>query len=510
MLKKYFYVVLASMLFLVACSQGLDQLDPNRVTTESFYTDAAELTSGVNAIYASVQANNLVAREYWFLHDLRSDDVASGGGQLEGARNQVLIGALDPGNSVMNSVWQTLFRTIHRANVVIDKAPKAKMDDNLRKRLVGEAKFWRAWSYFELVSMWGGVPLYTEFVTSPAGTAPRATADAVYQVIISDLKTSQTDLPVRHDGANLGRVTSGAASALLGKVYMHRSDYASARTELQKVISSGAYRLVDNFLDNFLEETELNAESVLEIGYSKIGDVNWDGDGNGAGNNETTPRSQEYAAIGWRNCIPSDRLINEFETVRRGDSKDDPRYRMSFYFIGDRFNNDRDELTDGRVQGNLSNVDGTRTKVSWRKYAAMYKTADTYYTSGINMRLMRYSEVLLMAAECEIEAGNLTGAVALMNQVRARTSVAMPPYPTTKFPTGTKDQVFAALVHEKSVELGGEWIRNRDLLRWRSQNKLTREAFSYFQKGKHELLPIPQQEIDNNDKVEQKDQNPGY
>ncbi|TAH22242.1 MAG: RagB/SusD family nutrient uptake outer membrane protein [Cytophagales bacterium] len=510
MLKKYFYLVLASFLFLVACSQGLDQLDPNRVTTESFYTNAAELTSAVNAIYASVQANNLVAREYWFLQDLRSDDVASGGGQLETARNQLLIGTHDTNNSVMNAVWQTLFRNIHRANVVIDKAAQAKMDDNLKKRLVGEAKFWRAWSYFELVSLWGGVPLYTEFVKTPAGTAPRATADAVYQVIISDLKTAQTDLPVRYEGANAGRVASGAASAMLGKVYMHRSDYASARTELQKVISSGAYKLVDNYLDNFLEETELNAESVIEIGYSKIGDVNWDGDGNGAGNNETTPRSQEYAAIGWRNCIPSDRLINEFETPTRGDAKEDPRYRMSFYFVGDKFNNDKDVLTEGRVQGNTSRVDGTAAKVSWRKYAAMYKTADTYYTSGINMRLMRYSEVLLMAAECEIEAGNLSGAVTLMNQVRSRTSVAMPPYPTTKFPTSTKDQVFAALVHEKSVELGGEWVRNRDLLRWRSQNKLSKEAFAYFQKGKHELLPIPQQEIDNNDKVDQKDQNPGY
>lgn len=510
MLKKYFYIFSAATVLLAACSQGLDQLDPNRVTTENFYTNAEEVTSGVNSIYASVQANNLVAREYWFLHDLRSDDVLSGGGQLEGARNQILIGALDPGNSVMNAVWQTLFRTIHRANVVVEKAPGATMEDALRKRLIGEAKFWRAWSYFELVSLWGGVPLYTEFVKTPAGTAPRATSDAVYQQIITDLKAAQTDLPLRYEGANAGRVTSGSATSLLGKVYMHRNDYASARTELQKVISSGAYRLVDNYMDNFLEETELNAESVLEIGYSKIGDVNWDGDGNGAGNNETTPRSQEYAAVGWRNCIPSDRLINEFETTRRGDSKDDPRYRMSFYFLGDRFNNDRTELLDGIVQGNTSNVDGTRAKVSWRKYSAMYKTADTYYTSGINMRLMRYSEVLLMAAECELEAGNLTGAVALMNQVRARTSVAMPTYPTTKFPTGTKDQVFAALVHEKSVELGGEWVRNRDLLRWRAQGKLGREVLSYFQRNKHELLPIPQQEIDNNDKVDQKDQNPGY
>jgi hypothetical protein len=510
MLKKHLFALSAAFLFLVACNQGLDLVDPNRVTTENFYTNAAEVTSGVNAIYATVQANNLVAREYWFLHDLRSDDVASGGGQLETPRNQLLIGAHDPNNFVMNAVWQSLYRAIHRSNVIIAKAPEATMEDGLRRRLIGEARFWRAWSYFELVSLWGGVPLYTNFVQSPSGTEPRATPEAVYQLIIGDLRAAQTDLPARHDGANLGRVTSGSASALLGKVFMHRNEYPNARTELQKVISSGVYRLVDNYIDNFLEETEYNAESVIEIGYSKIGDVNWDGDGNGAGNNETTPRSQEYAAIGWRNCIPSDRLINEFELVRRGDARDDPRYRASFYFLGDRFNNDRDELTDARVQGNLSTVDGTRTKVSWRKYSSMYKNADTYYTSGINMRLMRYAEVLLMMAECELEAGNLQAAVALMNQVRARTSVAMPPYPTAKFPTGSRDQVFAALVHEKSVELGGEWVRNRDILRWRAQRKLTREPFSYFQASRHELLPIPQQEVDNNDKVNPGDQNPGY
>jgi len=510
MLKKYFFIPIASLLLLVACSKGLDQLDPNCVTTDKFFSNANEVTSAVNSIYAIIQSNSLVAREYWFLHDLRSDDVASGGGQLETPRNQLLIGTHDPNNSVAGAVWQALYRAIHRANSVVESAPKATMDDNLRRRLIGEARFWRAWSYFELVTLWGGVPIYTETVKTPAGTAPRATVDAVYQQIITDLRAAQTDLPARYEGANAGRVTSGAASALLGKVFMHRNDYNSAKTELQKVISSGVYRLVDNYLDNFLEETELNAESVLEIGYSKIGDVNWDGDGNGAGNNETTPRSQEYSAIGWRNCIPSDRLINEFEIIKRGDAKDDPRYRMSFYFLGDKFNNDRDVLTDNRVQGNLSTVDGERTKVSWRKYSALYKTADTYYTSGINMRLMRYAEVLLMMAECELETGNLAGAVALMNQVRARASVAMPPYPTAKFPTGTRDQVFAALVHEKSVELGGEWVRNRDLLRWRAQNKLTREPLSYFQRNKHELLPIPQQEIDNNSRVEQKDQNPGY
>ena len=115
-----------------------------------------------------------------------------------------------------------------------------------------------------------------------------------------------------------------------------------------------------------------------------------------------------------------------------------------------------------------------------------------------------------MMAECENEVGSPTAAVSYINQVRDRKSVGMPHYPTPKFPVSNKAEVFAALMHEKRVELSGEQIRNLDILRWRKQNKFTKEPISYFQKGKHELLPIPQSEINNNSKIDQKDQNPGY
>ena len=124
------------------------------------------------------------------------------------------------------------------------------------------------------------------------------------------------------------------------------------------------------------------------------------------------------------------------------------------------------------------------------------------------MRIMRYAEVLLNLAECENELGNTAAAVTLMNQVRSRGDVKMPNYPTANYPTSTKEQVFAALQHEKMAEMTGEQIRNKDILRWRKQGKLKVEPISYFSANKYELLPIPQFEIDNNPEI--KSNNPGY
>ncbi|SOD95996.1 RagB/SusD family nutrient uptake outer membrane protein [Spirosoma fluviale] len=502
--------IVAMGLFFGCSTSSLDKVNPNQVITANYYKDSAELLKGVNSVYAVWQSANLTGREWFFLHDLRSDDVASGGGQLEAPRNQILSGAQNPGNGVSLSVWNGLYRVVHRANVVIDNGPAVTDNPTLAKRVVAEAKFLRAMAYFDLTTFWGAVPLYTNYVTEVDGTKAKSSVDEIYTLLIADLLAVQADLPATATGADLGRATKGAAQGLLARIYMQKGDYANAKTQLQSIISSGLYKLTDNYLDNFIEEAEFNSESLLEIGFSKIGDFNWDADGNDNGANETMTRSQEYSAIGWRNLIPSDGLLNEYENTVKGDSKTDPRLRYNFYFIGDTYNNGLNTLGESQVQGNTSVVNGVTQKVSWRKYTAMYKNNETFYTSGINMRLIRYAEVLLMMAEAENETGNSANAIALLNQVRGRASVAMPAYPTAKYPVNSKAEVFRAVVHEKRVEQAGEQIRNRDILRWRAQNKLPAEPISYFAKGKQELLPIPQQELDNNSKLSQQDQNPGY
>ncbi|ARK10055.1 RagB/SusD family nutrient uptake outer membrane protein [Fibrivirga algicola] len=512
-MKRHYFLIGAFLLVLtVGCDdKRLEQLNPNAVTTDSYFQNDLQIRSAVNGVYAALQSTNLVAREWFFTHDLRSDDVAAGGGQLETPRNQLLLGVHTTDNGLVSSVWTGAYRVIHRANVVIDKAAAAKaLTASIATQAVGEAKFLRAWSYFELVSMWGGVPLYKTFVTGVSGSLPRSPEADVYAFIVADLKAAQEALPATYDAANQGRATKGAAQMLLARVYLQQGDYTNAKTELQKIISSGTYALVDEYSDNFIEETEFNKESIWEINFLPSGgSFNWNGDADGASAGEETVRTQEYSGIGWRNIIPSNSLLSEFEKTAKGDAKTDPRYARSFYTTGDKFNKDQNILTDEVQNGNSSLVDGKAQKVSWRKFTLMYK-AGVSTTGGINQRIMRYAEALLAMAECENELGNSASAVTYLNMIRNRPSVAMPTYPTAKYPTSTKDQVFAAIVHERRVELNGEEVRNRDILRWRKQGKLTTEPFSYFQKGKHELLPIPQQEIDNNPNVGIKGQNPGY
>lgn len=497
----------------LSCNEDqLNKINPNGVTFETYFNNAQELTNGVNAIYAMVQSNQLVSREWFFTHDLRGDEMASGGGQLETPRNQLLIGVHDTGNSLSNAMWRGWYRTIHRANVVISAATDVEgISPALRDRLVGEARFLRAWAYYELGTFFGGVPIYTEFVQSVNGAVGRSTQSEVYALAKGDVSFSEGVLPDSYDAANQGRATKAAAQMLHARILLQEGDYAGAKVQLEKIVNSGNYRLVDNYLDITNEEGEFNAESIFEVVYSPSGGAyNWGGDSDGNRVAEETVRTQEYSAIGWRNVIPSNKILNTYEFVEKGDAKTDPRYDMSYWLEGDLFNNGNSVMTASRVQGNSSIVNGVEQKVSWQKYSILYKLDAGYAQSAINQRIMRYADVLLLLAECENELGNSARALSLVNQVRARPSVDMPPLPTANIPTGSQEQLRQAIQRERYVELAGEQVRNFDIVRWRKHGKLATEPLSYFIANKHELLPIPQTEIDNNPNLTQADQNPGY
>jgi hypothetical protein len=157
-------------------------------------------------------------------------------------------------------------------------------------------------------------------------------------------------------------------------------------------------------------------------------------------------------------------------------------------------------------------------KIRWKKYSIMYKTDPGGFNVnvGINYRLWRYADVLMLLAECENEAGSAANAISYLNEIRNRASVSMPNYGTAAmdaagFPVSTKEQIFKAIQHERFIELAGEEIRNIDILRWRANGKLTGpDPISYFQAGKYEFLPIPQDEFNTNSNFTPDAQNPGY
>lgn len=492
---------------ILGCNKKLDTSNPNVVPVTSYFKNSSELTAATNAIYAAWHGSNLVAREWFFLHDLRSDDVATGGSQLEAPRNQILIGVVDPANPVMNAVWNTLYTVIHRANTVTDNAPLVTDNTAVRDNMVGQAEFLRGWAYFELVSQWGSVPLYTTSVSVPTQYQPKAKIADIYAFIEKDLLAAAAVLPGK-SGTDKGRATASAANAMLGRVLMQTGDYAGAKAALLKIPTSGAdgYGLAARYLDNFEEETEFNNESIFEMIYSDKGDnnFNWSsGVGDGVSADQTTVRNQEYNPIGWRNLIPSNSVLNEFESTATGAPMTDPRYSYSFYQTGDTFNNGTSTLVDADQNGNASVVHGTTIKVGFRKFQLIYKEdrpTASFHPGSNNQRILRYAEVLLNLAECENELGNTASAVAYLNQVRARPSVAMPPYPTVQFPVSAQADVARAIIHEKTVEMADEEVRNVDILRWRKKGYFATEPLSWYTAAK-ELLPIPQSEIDNNPKL---------
>ncbi len=503
--------IILSLIGILGCTLScndnvLDKSNPNEFTPDTFYRNGPQIIGAVNAVYSSLQSLDLFCREYFFLHDLRSDDMGSGGGQLETHRGQLLNGTHDPSNGVLTQVWQGWYRLIHHANQVIEKAPLASenVTEELKQRVEGEARFLRALAYFDLVVIWGGVPLMDTYAKEIGEDKGRATVDEVYALIISDLQTAIDYLPLKaeYDDNNIGRANKEAAQNLLARAYMQRGQYGDAKPLLESIITGGAFDGWKEipYIENFREEMEFNDESLFEVAFSlNFGGSSWDASGQGT-NTEVTFRGQEYGPTAWRNVIPSVSLLNEYEKVDKGDAKDDPRYADSFYFIGDKYFNGTKTIT---------NMQGNDPKISWKKYQSIYKFETEDSRSGINMRVMRYAEVLLNMAECENALGNDPEAIDYLNEVRSRVGVEMPPYPTANYPVDSPAEVFRAIVHERRVELAGEQIRNRDILRWRALGKLTEEPISYFSE-KQALAPIPQREIDSNAILTQADQNTGY
>lgn len=494
--------VLLTIVIIGACSEDiLDKSNPNQLTKDSFFETDAQAMAAVTAVYAALQSNNLYIREYFFTHDVLSDDVQTGGAQLEAVRARLLNHVALGSNSLIDATWRGFYRTINRANLVILRVPEmevpVQVSETDKKRYIAEAKFLRAWSYFELVSLWGRVPILTEPATTADGVPRSDSEDQVYQLIFSDLDAAIADLPLRENISSdeLGRAPKAAARALAAKAHMFRGDYSAALPYLNDIINSDQYVLVDRFLDNFQEENENNAESIFEVQFSEDFGSNgaWSAQGNGA--SEVTFRGQEYGPNAWRNLIPSDGLVAEFED-------DDPRFDYTFFVLGDPFNNGLDTLSSDDVQGDFN-------RPSWKKYQTIYKRPAENVQSGINFRVIRYADVLLMAAECENEAGNTAQAIDYMNMVRDRADVMMPNYPTAEYPCSNQAETLEAIMHERRVELAGEQVRNRDIRRWRRQGKLSSEPIQAWS-DKWDLLPIPFQEIDNNSALTPGDQNPGH
>lgn len=508
--------VLANLMVVISCTRDEELLEidnPNAPTPNTFYQNASDALLGLNSVYATWQATNLAKRFYFFGNDMPSDE-SIGTNNLQATLAQMLNYTWDANNEVIAGMWDAYYTGVGRANRIIIEVPEIEMDEALKNRVIGEARFLRATFYFDLVNKWGDVPLILDPPTAPVDLSRSPAAD-IYALVIEDLQFAKANLPTKEEyGADdLGRATSGAATGYLGKVYLYREQWAEAEAEFDEVINGqhGTYELVDNFRWNGISEeqdpsAENNAESLFEIQFQDNLGGNWNVDSPGGG--ESTFRGVEYAFASFNNVRPKQEFADRFELG-------DPRYEQTFYDDSVLFYNG---VYTREAFGDL---------IAWRKYHNYDIRDDGNQSSGINFRMMRYADVLLMAAEAKLRTGkSLSEVLDLVNQVRARAldqktnpnivlymsrtlDNDLGLYPTADYPAGTIDEVFEIIKHEREVELAGEQHRYNDLRRWGLDDDFAvADGKPYAER--HRLWPIPQQELETNPSINQADQNPGY
>lgn len=501
-INKYIVATLLVTTGIIACTKKLEVTDENSPTIESYFKTASELQNGVNAVYSTLRSGELVGREWFFTHDMRGGEFQTGGAQLEAPRAELLAQASPaPSNAVMTNVWTGCYQMINRANRVIAQGPEITDNTALRDRVVGEAKFLRGWAYFELVTQWGDVPVYTEPVISNTGFKGKSPASEIYALIISDLTAAVQALPETYGASDNGRATKGAANTLLGKVQMQKGDYAAAKTALLQVY--GKYSLTPQFSWNFdgdireddgkavISGHEFNSESIFEIVFVDKGDnnFNWGYNGEGSTSPLSTVRNQEYG-ITWGNAIPSNQLLNEFEP-------NDPRYKFTVFEEGDQILTQNSARTPITLTADIMNIaTSTKSSVTKKRFFRKYNIYDWvnsgFHPGGINQRLFRYADVLLMLAECEAEVGTPAQAAAYINEVRSRPDVNMPDVTLT-----SKTEALKAVMHERTVELGAEEVASIDILRWRAKGYFPSVKADPVP-GQVDLFPIPAAETSTN------------
>ena len=529
------------LLFLNSCNvDKLELTNPNELTSYTFFKTEAQVQQAVNAVYANLQTDGLYQRTLFYSMDFMAFEQLNTSDPIY---HIFLEYTFNANNIFIAEYWKRCYAGINRANFVINneeainKIPEKLMSQVKKDKYIGEARFLRALYYFLLVTRFGDVPLVIENQEGKTGL-PRSPKTLVWSQIETDLSfAAEKCLPKNIE--EKGRATSGAAWALLGKAHLFQAneskdqaDYDAAKNAFLHIINDHEnYALEDRYSNNFEEETEHGPESVFEVEFNPAlgtGDL-WSSDDNGTGLNECSLRGVEYGCFNWYNAYPFRDLVEEFETVADNGVKDDPRLGYCIYQTGDLYNNGNDTAvlysdTIRYWEGGVLH-DEIRFQYGWKKYQNYYKQKSESYYSGINTKVIRLADVLLMMAEVENELGSIPEAIDYLNQVRNRADVMMPNYGTPAmniiYPVTNQEQLRKAIEHERKIELCSEQVRINDLIRWRRLEAFIREeaipklpfylkAVISFDPAIHYLWPIPQSEIDLNPAITEDDQNYGY
>jgi len=465
------------------CTDFLTEELRGSFSSETFYQNDKQALQAVNGVYNAIAFSN-PDNAIWIFGDVASDDAVKGGNP--GDQSEITYideFTADANNGIVSDYWSFAYEAIARANNVIANVPAVTMDETLKNRIIGEAKFIRAYSYFNLVNIFGKVPLkLLPQLTFEAIHVPLFEIADIYARIEQDLTDAAAVLPVSYTASDMGRVTKGAALGLLGKVNLYEGKWSAALGYFQQLESLGIYGLLPNFADIFRLASENSRESIFEIQHL-------------TGQNPMTGSAlnQWFAPAsegGYYFNAPTQMLVDAFEKSTTGEV--DPRLDVS---VG----------RDGQVwlNGEIFNGSLSPTGFLTKKHQQpLSEVPSSLKGDGdLNYIYLRYADVLLMKAEAFNEINQADSAKANLNRVRERARASfngtLPADLLADITTTDQSQLRIAIQKERRVELAQEFHRYFDLMRW---GKAYAESalgpdFNYESKR---FLPIPQAEIDAN------------
>lgn len=491
------FVLIGSLVIYAACGKSFLDIPPQgRVTEDEIRTNptaSIDLVNGVyNVMWLGGFGPDVHGLQFITLTSISSDDADKGSTPQDyEPALQIDNFTFTATNPIVQNYWTGLYQAIARCNQALDKLPLSPLEAAEKNRLIGEVRFLRGYFYFNLVRTYGGVPKLDRVPTPDEANSDefqtRATADVIYELIISDLQFAVDNVPLK-GATQVGRVTKGAAQMLLGKVYMYRKNWQKAFELSQAVVNSGLYDTLSAYADIWRAKGANSIESIFEVQTGTNAACN------AAielyANSQGIRARKGWSDFGFGFNNPSADLAAAYEP---GDKRKDATI-ITILPNGT-------VLWDGFRVPSRDSVENDR--YSYKAYHS--RTQEPYCGSPDrtpkNLRILRYGELLLQYAEAANEAGNGGEALAKLNIVRKR--AGLPPAVS-----GGQADLRQKIWKERRVELAMEHDRFWDLVRTGRAGAVMRAHGKAFMDNKNELFPIPQEQIVlSNNRLKQ---NPGY
>ena len=531
---KKLVLVPAAVLAMTGCNESdfLSFTNPNEYVEDTYWSSEANAQAAMATIYSPIRSQMYgYFGGYTGWHTMnRADDTWFILG--EEAHNWQPATFTNTPNTA-ESDFGRIYNTINRANVLLNNIHKVNMDQTKMNELIGEASFLRGYAYFLLVTNFGDVPLrLVSAAESLEETMKPSSPEAdIWKQVEADFKTAKEYLPITRPSDEAGRVTKGTAIAYLGKTYNYLKRYEEGEAELKTIMQSPyTYDLTENFEDNFTEYTELNKESIFELVYEgKYGSGTWGAEGPNDTQGWVIPNfAGPQGTGGWFKWMPTASIVDDFIVEERpagSDTRFDKRMYTSFFW---KHSDYETTVEDGAWFGDMSfdeiweacatkrlrgepdypTISGKPGRFLIKKFTNFYKNeaeANSMYNQANqnnNLRVTRFAEVLLLHAEACIKTNKLAEAAADLTRIRDRAGLA-------KKTWNGADELWEEMVHQNELEFFFEGHRFFDLKRWYSYEEMKQIFVKNKKQGaenfqpKHFYLPIPQNELNTNEAIEQ-------